>query len=120
MDKLESCAKEIIRWLRRKNLASDVCVYVPNKCFCIDSLGKITILTGLRASDYFSFANDDSLNMSFEGPLYNALNGYLNRFKISPWDQLGRILKKYDLCAERGDSWNLVTYNSEDTQKDED
>lgn len=59
-----------------------------------------------RASEHFRYACDDYVSMSFEGPLYDALNYRGSSTEL----MLARIFARYGLYFEFGDEWNLTSY----------
>ena len=56
---------------------------------------------------YFEWAGD-FMSMSFEGPLYDALN-YSSSGKHE--EALSNIFKKYGKYFELGNAWNLSLYD---------
>jgi hypothetical protein len=98
-------AKTIEKFIRKYELDSDVRIYFSNKCWAYES-GKKTVIEDIKASDYFEYANDDTISMSFEGGLYEHFNchyGYtiLNKFNELDFD--GHYF-------ELGHAWNLSFY----------
>jgi hypothetical protein len=95
-------AKTIERFIRKHGLDTDVRIYFSNKAWDYDSFGKKTILTDIKASDYFAYANDDTISMSFEGALNSALNMY-NGYEL--FDKFSDL--DFDgYHFEMGESWN--------------
>lgn len=99
-------AKRIEKFIREYRLDQDVRIYFSNKCWDYDSSGKKTIIKDIKASDYCKYANDKTITMTFEGPLYAALN-------------MHTTYKLYDLFAEidfdnhyfeLGHAWSLSFY----------
>lgn len=65
-----------------------------------------------QASKYIPYVNKKTLSMSFEGPLYDVLNGMLDwPDYASLSDELSRIFERYGYYAEFGDSWNLTLFD---------
>lgn len=54
------------------------------------------------------YNNPDTLTMTFEGPLYHAMNYYIGT--PSAWDDLNRIFARYGLYHEMGYAWSLTCY----------
>ena len=69
-------AKRIEKFIKEYGLDSDVRIYFSNKCWDYDSSGNKTIIEDIKGSDYCEYANDSTITMTFEGPLYHALNMY--------------------------------------------
>ena len=99
-------AKTIERFIRKHKLDTDVRIYFSNKAWDYDSFGKKTILKDIKASDYFDYANDKTISMTFEGALYSALNmdyGYELFEKFNDLDFDGHYF-------ELGNAWNLAFF----------
>lgn len=114
-EKIEELATEIFNWLVKHELWVDVCIYFNGKRW-----GTHNIETGefyynqnkyyeMEADprDYFEYVREPEniLSMSFEGPLYEVLNGYSGRHLYADFDN---ILAKYGLYFELGHAWNLT------------
>lgn len=57
----------------------------------------------------FEYVRDPNiLSMSFEGPLYDILNGYTHNREFE--NKFEKIFKKYGVYYELGDTWNLTCY----------
>ena len=99
-------AKTIERFIRKHGLDSDVIIYFSNKRWIYDSSGHKTIEENVKASDYFRWANDDTISMSFEGALNSALNMY-NGYEL--FDKFNAL--DFDgYYFEMGESWNGAFY----------
>jgi hypothetical protein len=99
-------AKTIERYLRKNELDTDVRIYFSGKCWDYDSSGRKTIIEDIKASEYFEYANDDTISMSFEGALNEHLNmhyGYAVFEEFNALDFDGHYF-------EMGHSWNLSFY----------
>ena len=115
--KIEEMANEIIDYLKRNNLETDVCIYFNNKriCFENDWDRRVECLVpyekveeNINPLDYFEYANEKHiLSMSFEGDLYEKIN-YGNT------DKLDKIFEKYGLYYELGHAWNLSVFPIDD------
>lgn len=104
--KIEQMANEIMNFLKKEKLDTDVLIYFNNKR--MDNKG---IQEGeFDPHDYFKYANYyHILSMSFEGAFYRVVNYYED---ISYCDRImekfNDILKKYGVYQELGNSWNLT------------
>ena len=99
-------AKTIEKFIRKHELDGDVRIYFSNKCWDYDSSGRKTVIEDIKASEYFEYANDDTISMSFEGGLYDALNmtygyGLFEEFNALDFD---------GYYFELGHAWNLSFY----------
>jgi|LSQX01.3.fsa_nt_gb lipocalin len=84
----------------------DTRIYFNNKCYDFDSQGNIKIIDGIKGSDYFEYANDETVSMSFEGPLYMALNyGPVNIER-----KFSEVFNKHGMYYELGNTWNLAAF----------
>lgn len=117
--KMEHLAKDIYKWCVKKDLWGDNCIYFNGKAWAswsewYGAQGK-QIAENLyeyedkNPKDYFEYGNPDTLSMSFEGPLYHALNGYVNGWtKLE--SQFAKLFEKYGLYYEMGYAWSLSAY----------
>jgi hypothetical protein len=120
--KAEKCAEEIINWLLSKGIFDDTFVYVNGKRYGTydgegkyhygtDSWDDVYVEDNQNPKNYFEYAGD-FLSMSFEGPLYDALN-YSWEFEVyEKWaEELANICEKYGKYFELGNAWNLSLYD---------
>jgi hypothetical protein len=104
----QQLADDIKKFLLENELSQDTRIYFNNKCYDFDSAGKTyETLEDIKPSDYFEYANDNTVSMSFEGPLYEVLNGYRNGWPELE-DEFLEIFEKYDMYYEMGNAWNLA------------
>ena len=110
---IERLANEIIAFLEANDIASDVSIYYNGNVVRSKTEYKgdgecsyIWVKTeNVDPHKYFEYAAyDHILSMSFEGGLYDVLN-YSGGRKM---DKFMRILEKYGLYYELGNSWNLT------------
>ena len=112
----EKLATEIFNWLVDNELWVDVCIYFncirwstdDGRNFCYNERKYFEDMADPK--DYFEYVNEPNiLSMSFEGPLYEVLNGYTHGwYKLE--DQFVKIFEKYGLYYELGHAWNLSAY----------
>lgn len=58
-------------------------------------------------TNHFKYVRDPNiLSMSFEGPLYDVLNGYTHNREFE--NKFEKIFKKYGVYYELGNAWNLT------------
>ena len=118
-DKMECLAKDIFQWCVKKSLWGDNIIYFNGKAWSSSPewsgmQGKqiaenLYEYEGKNPKDYFEFGNPDTLSMSFEGPLYMALNGYVGNWSKTE-QQFAKLFDKYGLYYEMGYSWSLSAY----------
>lgn len=115
---IESMAMKIMKTLIKKGMAEDVYIYYNNKRMCssIDErepYGKTPMIEDeYDPHDYFEYAAyHHILSMSFEGAFYEEIN--------ERWypEWFTKILTKYGVYAELGNSWNLSCYPIDDNMK---
>lgn len=116
-EKIEALARAIYDLLLSHGIWQDVSIYFNGKCMssCNDTATKFRyngepfISEGKDPRDCFDYvAEKHILSMSFEGPLYEALNGYAGNWEIEA--ELIALLKKYGCYYELGNAWNLTCY----------
>ena len=116
---IEGLANEIISFLNKEKLASDVSIYFNGKV--VRSKGYLSneenyiirweTTENVNPHDYFDYcAYDHILSMSFEGPLYDVLNYSGGR----KYEEFEAIFEKHGLYYELGNSWNLSVYPIKD------
>lgn len=112
-------AIDIYEWCYKHDLWGDNTIYFDGKAWTNIMVwngehGK-KIAEGLyeyehkNPKDYFEYANQKTLSMSFEGSLNYVLNGYAS----GAWrleEEFNKLFKKYGLYYEFGHSWNLSAY----------
>lgn len=109
---IEELAQEIIAFLEKHELANGVSIYFNNKVIRdrgeydndYNYIPKWETTEDVSPHNYFEYcAYDHILSMSFEGPLYEAINEY-------GCSGLEEIFHKYGLYYELGNMWNLSAY----------
>lgn len=107
----EKLAQDIIDFLKKNNLDMCVSLLYNGKMVDVDTGATKDISS---AGDYVDYFNDDTITMTFEGPLYNLLNGYWvfedDATYQKLYDEFENIFKKYNLFYDLGDYWNLTAY----------
>ena len=102
--------KKIESWMKKNGLLYAVRMYFNNKCYCWYD-GEKRIITDIKGSEYFEYANDDTISISFEGPFYNVMNYAYDK---KEWDRLEseftKIVGSFDCWYELGNAWNLSIY----------
>ena len=108
---IESLANDIVKFLKKYEINTDTTIYFNDKSISFDSHGKMS--TGIKnPTDYFDYVPENHiLSMSFEGGLYDIVNGYDSyTFKLE--DEFSSIFNKYGVYYELGNAWNLSVFNS--------
>ena len=115
--KIEQLTKEIHQFLVAHDLWVDTHIYFNGKCWSTNSKDSTEFCYNqnkyfeyeANPKDYFEYVREPEniLSMSFEGNLYDVLNGYWGA-KIKK--EFSNILEKYGLYYELGNAWNLTCY----------
>ena len=103
--------RAIAKWLLANGLQSDTTIYYNGKAYSYDSAGKVSTRF-VQPSTIFQYAEDDTVNMVFEGPLYEVLNFYHPR-SIELHEQFMDLVDEWDFWYEKGNAWNLTLHNKE-------
>ena len=114
----EKLATEVFNWLVDKEMWIDTCIYFNGKCWSTSNKNNTEFCYNERR--YFEFEADprnsfeyvrepNILSMSFEGDLYDILNGYTYGWTKKE-DEFRKIFEKYGLYYELGNAWNLSCY----------
>lgn len=115
----EKLAIDVYAWCKKHRLWGDNCIYFNGKAWAswadwhgvegkkIDE--DLYEYEDKNPTDYFVYANPDTFSMSFEGPLYRVLNGYVSGW-VKLEDQFTKLFKEYGYYFELGNAWNLAAY----------
>lgn len=125
--KIEKIANDIKNYLDKYYLNGDVRIYYNGKAIehgiedsdttwnsktqefeDKESRTPWKTIYNINPNDYFNYTSD-ILCMSFEGSLYDHLNGY-TRYDIKIYEDIQNILSKYGCYFELGNEWNLAVF----------
>jgi len=95
----------------KNGLTSDMRIYFNGICWDFDSDGKYEVLEDIKGSDYFEYADDESVSVSTEGELHSVING---DFGWDMKDRLDRLLEKFNAYYEQGNNWNFTVVFNDD------
>lgn len=117
-ERIEELATEIFNWLNEHEMWVDVNIYFNGKCWSTNNKDNTEFCYNKRKyfeyedepRKYFEYVREPNiLSMSFEGGLYDVLNGY-----VSGWTKLkaefNKLFEKYGLYFEMGYAWSLTAY----------
>lgn len=118
---IDQFAIDIMAYLTKCHLDTDVCIYYNNKRIRheydwhnLDAPPKIIIEENMNPHDYFEYAAyDHILSMSFEGALYEVLNYTFGKKE----EGLRKIFEKYGVYWELGNMWNLTAFPIDDNME---
>lgn len=117
---VKKLAKEIRQFLLDREMWIDTTIYFNGMAYSTDD----------RNGHYYyndpkhlvELANEDPrlyteyagpyLTMTFEGPFYEVMNGYLGRYGYKVEEEFHELLRKYGLYCELGNAWNLTVYEN--------
>lgn len=121
-NKNEALAKDIYNWCKKNHLWGDNTIYFNGKAWSSSrtwdlDAGKpidedLYEYENKNPKDYFEYGNPDTLSMSFEGPLYHMLNGYVGGW-VKKENEFMKLFEKYGYYFEYGHAWNLSAYSLE-------
>ena len=114
----ERLAKAIRRWLLDRDMWIDTTIFFNGKAFSTadyehenfyyNDKDNLIVLENEDPRKYFKYVNPDHiLSMSFEGPLYDVLNGYCDGC-LELEERFRKLLEKHGVYYELGDAWNLT------------
>lgn len=121
-DAKERFAMKIIEWLARRELWYEVAIYVNGKCYSADGYDKtknpVRLQTPKDGVTYYAtdvtdptviveYANPDLITMTFEGPLYQALN-----YDSDTEQAFMDLFDRHGLYFEYGYAWSLSAYEN--------
>lgn len=121
-DAKERFAMKIIEWLAERELWDEVAIYVNGKRYSADNYDKTKnpkrLQTPKKGVTYYAidvpnptvivkYANPDLITMTFEGPLYHALNA-AGKTEQAFMD----LFNKHGLYFEYGYAWSLSAYEN--------
>ena len=102
---IEKLVDEVAKYLKNSACDMDTFIYYNGKRLNVEN-GKIE--TDIHPYDYFPYYADRHIfSMSFEGDFYDIMNYCIDGNTASGFEKL---LKKYGLYYELGNSWNLSVY----------
>ena len=115
----EALANDIYNWCKKHDLWGDNCIYFNGKAWASwatwygdngkEIADNLYEYENKNPKDYFEYANPDTVSMSFEGPLYRVLNGYVRGW-VKLESEFLKLFEKYGYYYEMGHAWNLSAY----------
>lgn len=117
-EQIEAMAIEVRELLLSKEIWIDTTIYFNGKAFATsdgnnfayNDRNNLIVLEGKDPHKVTQYAGD-ILTMTFEGPLYDCLNGtgeYGYDFGDRVENELSKIFAKYGCYYELGNAWNLT------------
>lgn len=104
----EELANDIRDFLLKNSLSVDTRIYFNGKCYdwCDGDYyyKEPKIMENIKATDYFEYAKNKSVSMSFEGALYDIMN--YGEYPDTR-EEFDAIFDKHNCYYELGHAWNL-------------
>ena len=114
----EKLANEIRQWLLDHEMWIDTTIYFNGKAYTqrdpetgryyYNDPEHLFVENDMNPFDYFEYANPETGSMSFEGPLYEILNGYFGEVGWELEEEFNDLFRKYGMYFELGYSWSLT------------
>lgn len=116
----EKFVRKLIDWLAERDLWFETSIYACGKRYSDDVYGADKDIAEKQVTEksnaYYvtdcpdpraivEYANPDLITMTFEGPLYHALN-----YEFSLEEKLQAFFAKYGMYFEYGYAWSLSSY----------
>jgi len=106
----QQIAKKIANWLEKNDLTEEVRIYFDNQCWTWNN-EEMIVIDDMKASTYFEYANDETISMSFEGPLYHVMNYHWSSEEAGQlYGEFLDLMKGEPLYFEMGNAWNCSAY----------
>ena len=116
---IEKLTKELISYMQKKDLFDMVRIYANGNRYSNEKsegseeyqtkYGSYFMTPNVDVRKIVEYNNPDTITMTFEGPLYHALNGYsVDAESIET--SLSKLFEKYGLYYELGYAWSLACY----------
>lgn len=113
----ENLAIEIIKYLVKRDLFYDICIYINNQRWSTNKKDNATekrisdkttvyVENNIDVLDYIVYGNPETITVSFEGPLYHEIN-YGSAKAVT---DINKILDKYGMYLEQGYAWTFAAY----------
>lgn len=108
MTKAMKCAIEVAKWLGKKELNSDVSIYVEHKRYHVNDAGELVYDIDAEGYEYIDYAGK-IMSISFEGPLYDILNySWESEHYAKLEEEFAKIFKSFGYYFELCNSWSLT------------
>lgn len=98
---------------KKHKVVDDVVFYFDNQRATVDRItGKLKVQKGFNVRDYMKYCNENTVSVSFDGPLFEIMNGYASENLSEAIDkEIERVLAPYGLFYELGNDWNFSLYD---------
>lgn len=108
----EKIANAIKDFLMKHHLSGDCRIYFNNKCYHFDSSGKLEkVIEDIVPTDYFEYANNETVSLSYEGAFYNVMNYAFSDRRLAKLEQkFNDLVESFGYYAQPGHAWNLTLY----------
>ncbi|OME54012.1 hypothetical protein BSK59_15640 [Paenibacillus odorifer] len=107
----EKISNEIRDFLVKHELGLNVSIYFNGKAYRFRTETEYYVIEDIKGSEFFEYANDETVSMTFEGSFYYVVNGYADASK-SLMKKFNTILEKSSMYYEQGHAWNLSLHEN--------
>ena len=87
---------------------NDTSIYFGGKCWRYKN-GEKTVIQDMKGSQFTEYANDKTITVTFEGVIYDHVNGDYGWDFI---DELDELLQPYGYYKELGEAWNFALHST--------
>lgn len=106
--KNELLANKIKDFLEKRTLGSDTRIFFNGTCYDWNSEeNEFVLLKNMKASHYFEGADDNSVNMTFEGNFYSVIHRHFGDATAEAFEEM---LKEEGFYFDFHDAWNLTLF----------
>lgn len=111
MARNERIANRIRDFVIKNNLGGDLRIYFNGKAYAIDHEGNVQVIEDVWGSNFFKYANDKMVSMSFEGSFYDVMNYSYVYTRLSKLEeQFSKMLNRFGVYYKLGYDWSLSIY----------
>lgn len=106
---LRALFKDIVAWFKQKDVewegdfSTDTLIYFEGKQY--KATGEY--IQDRKPSTVTQYSDDKGLTMTFEGPLYEVING---GEMYATLEQFNALFSKHGVYYELGNAWNLTVF----------
>lgn len=118
-ENMQAMALSLIRYLNRYGMFYMVNIWAGGMHYSDDQHpGQEKDTASIKSLEFWAgpcdtcpceYSNPDTLTMTFEGPLYHAVNYGMGRGQKT-WQEMDAIFARYGLYLEFGHAWSLTCY----------
>jgi len=110
----QNVARRIERFFKENDSLTDTRIYFGKSCWDYDSAGNKTVMKDMKATDYIQYANNKTVTVSTEGPMYGYLNAYRPGW-VEVNEELRSVIEEAtngEFYMEMGNAWNFTLWGA--------